>query len=704
MAAFWLFMGLMATPTVSATEPCITGKPGIQIRTSTADIQAKRWDVALDCIIEDPSPEWSGHFSALRGMVYTQTARAPDAVVAFQAALDDPHVLAPLRDVVRFRLGQALSQIEDHEGALTALDGLLVGDMQRAGRLPKPRGVDPAALRWALAEVQQHLGKHQAAIETLKALWTRNPTSALSDAAAAQLQTWGAAIDPATSAGQALIQTRMRTLEKLYRPQEALALREQLPATHSARGAHTFAAAVFKAKDYSRAATLLAALTVRSPDESVLLALAYVRSGDPQSSIQTYRNLSKGTGPVAEISTYKIGYMAFDQQDWPTAIATLRNYLDQFPGGRHTESALWFTGMAQLRRGEMASANESFQRIELDHPASSMRPGAVYWQALTGPDSMREAGLEKVVRLWPETGYAWFASHALGKTFPLKVDDSPTTADIIIDHPDWRIGTTLSQAGQDAWARPHLERLARSAGTLARAQRIALANALIKAGSYRSGKGLVRQWCGKPTAASDLSLIGACWPRPNAERVQGMALDAGLPAYLPFAIMTAESALDPGVTSPAGARGLMQLMPALAEVLHQQLWPDQPFDADKMYAPAYNAELGTTELSHLAERFADVGVIDPLPMVIAGYNGGAEAVERWVKHYQAQPGSALTDWNARPKPDVWAEFIGYSETRKYVRRVLGHLQTYRLAYGDQPDQAPGSSSIGTKAKGSPGDE
>jgi soluble lytic murein transglycosylase-like protein len=97
-------------------------------------------------------------------------------------------------------------------------------------------------------------------------------------------------------------------------------------------------------------------------------------------------------------------------------------------------------------------------------------------------------------------------------------------------------------------------------------------------------------------------------------------------------------------------------------------------------------------------------VIDPLPMVIAGYNGGAEAVERWVKHYQAQPGSALTDWNARPKPDVWAEFIGYSETRKYVRRVLGHLQTYRLAYGDQPDQAPGSSSIGTKAKGSPGDE
>lgn len=179
---------------------------------------------------------------------------------------------------------------------------------------------------------------------------------------------------------------------------------------------------------------------------------------------------------------------------------------------------------------------------------------------------------------------------------------------------------------------------------------------------------------------------------------------AGLPRYLPFAIMTAESALDPSVTSPAGARGLMQLMPTLAEELHRDMWPAQPFNADDMYAPAYNSTLGTTELIRLAEQFSELPLNETLPMVIAGYNGGSEAVSRWVDTYSEQATSSLTDWSQRPIPDVWAEFIGYSETRKYVRRVLGYLQTYMLAYGSQPAQEGASSSSGTKAMGSPGEE
>ena len=90
--------------------------------------------------------------------------------------------------------------------------------------------------------------------------------------------------------------------------------------------------------------------------------------------------------------------------------------------------------------------------------------------------------------------------------------------------------------------------------------------------------------------------------------------------------MTAESALDPAVTSPAGARGLMQLMPELAETLHPDVFPDLSFHPDRLYAPAYNATLGTTELTRLAEQFGDAGMDNPLPLVIAGYNGGPDAV------------------------------------------------------------------------------
>jgi soluble lytic murein transglycosylase-like protein len=108
-----------------------------------------------------------------------------------------------------------------------------------------------------------------------------------------------------------------------------------------------------------------------------------------------------------------------------------------------------------------------------------------------------------------------------------------------------------------------------------------------------------------------------------------------------------------------------------------------------MYSPGYNATLGTTELVRLAEQFGGLAVDNPLPMVIAGYNGGADAVTRWVDGYrESAADTPLTDWEQRPVADVWAEFIGYGETRKYVRRVLGYIQVYRLAYGDPPsDQA-----------------
>ena len=150
----------------------------------------------------------------------------------------------------------------------------------------------------------------------------------------------------------------------------------------------------------------------------------------------------------------------------------------------------------------------------------------------------------------------------------------------------------------------------------------------------------------------------------------------------------------------------MQLMPFLAEELHGSLWPDRPFDPDEMYSATYNATLGTTELIRLAEQFSDLGV-EPLPMVIAGYNGGSDAVGRWIESYQSHSNSSLTNWNQRPIADAWAEFIGYSETRKYVRRVLGFMQTYRLAYGDPPHQAESTSKSnapGIKANGSAGDE
>ena len=93
---------------------------------------------------------------------------------------------------------------------------------------------------------------------------------------------------------------------------------------------------------------------------------------------------------------------------------------------------------------------------------------------------------------------------------------------------------------------------------------------------------------------------------------------------------------------------------------------------DRYRAP-YNAALGTSELGIRHRSLHGLLQGDSLPAVIASYNAGEDAVRRWTD-----------TWSAPPAEDEWAEQVSYTETRRYVKGVLGHLMRYRWVYGDQP--------------------
>jgi soluble lytic murein transglycosylase len=112
-------------------------------------------------------------------------------------------------------------------------------------------------------------------------------------------------------------------------------------------------------------------------------------------------------------------------------------------------------------------------------------------------------------------------------------------------------------------------------------------------------------------------------PRPNrSARVQAhpyrteveqLARRHGLSPNLVSAIMAVESDFDPTAISPKGARGLMQLMPLIAQ--HYRVY--NPFN------PEQNIEGGIRYLSDLLQLFDN-----QLPMAIAAYNGGEGMVRR----------------------------------------------------------------------------
>jgi soluble lytic murein transglycosylase len=126
--------------------------------------------------------------------------------------------------------------------------------------------------------------------------------------------------------------------------------------------------------------------------------------------------------------------------------------------------------------------------------------------------------------------------------------------------------------------------------------------------------------------------------------------------------MRQESGFDPEAVSPARAVGLMQLLPEVARPIADEL--DLPADEAKLKSPPVAIPIAARLLGKLVSRFQG-----QVPLAIAAYNAGAEAVSRWLSR---APGLDL---------DTFVERIPYAETRQYVVRVMGNLARYGYLLG-----------------------
>lgn len=134
----------------------------------------------------------------------------------------------------------------------------------------------------------------------------------------------------------------------------------------------------------------------------------------------------------------------------------------------------------------------------------------------------------------------------------------------------------------------------------------------------------------KPVRPRGLALPSTAYD-PTIERV---ARQNGLSPDLVKAVALVESGLDPQAISPAGAQGLMQLMPATA----------QQYGVTDVFNPLANLEAGARHLRSLLDEFDG-----DLELALAAYNAGSGAVRR----HRGVP--------------------AYAETVNYVRKVQEKL-------------------------------
>ena len=131
-----------------------------------------------------------------------------------------------------------------------------------------------------------------------------------------------------------------------------------------------------------------------------------------------------------------------------------------------------------------------------------------------------------------------------------------------------------------------------------------------------------------------------------------------------YGLIRQESEFNPKAVSWAGARGMMQIMPATGKLIARQ--HRQKYDVNLLTTdPSYNVTLGHAHLHDLLQSFNGSYI-----MTLVAYNAGPGRVKQWIERY-GDPRKGEVD------PVDWVEMIPFSETRHYVKRVLENVQVYR---------------------------
>jgi soluble lytic murein transglycosylase len=162
--------------------------------------------------------------------------------------------------------------------------------------------------------------------------------------------------------------------------------------------------------------------------------------------------------------------------------------------------------------------------------------------------------------------------------------------------------------------------------------------------------------------ANRYTLTKMFYPVPYYDEIAAVCEAWGEEVPLVLAMIQTESNFRPEVTSPKGARGLMQVMPDTGMWMADRMGLAD-FSADLLFEREWNLQIGVAYLAYLRQLFDGDEVL-----AIAAYNAGPTRVRGWLQE-------GVWDGSEASLAD-----IPFKETRDYVRKVLDRLARYQRLY------------------------
>ncbi len=388
------------------------------------------------------------------------------------------------------------------------------------------------------------------------------------------------------------------------------------------------------------------------------LGVALSRRGQAAAAARTWEELVARfpTAPWAARALWALAVHAQRAGRVEAADRWLRVLSARFPRSVLGAQARWQRGWLRYLAGRYEDAERLWREAAAAGPPG-LHAAAAYWAAQSrlrrGLDG--RPLLEQAAR-WPLSYYGQRARQRLGVAALPAPSRGP-----VLSLPRDRFARAEVELAALGFFREAVEEAVEVVrrGPSRFARRIlawARARAADLPGSVAAAESLAGPWAQDPTS-TERGLWELAYPLAHLPAVQRWAALYGVDPYLLLAVMREESRFDPGAVSPAGAVGLMQLLPSAARGI------DPGVGILDLTDPSTNVRLGT---AYLAGRLREFG--GDVVLALVAYNAGPGAARRFLQ----LPASDR---------DEFVERIPYAETRAYVKRVLESYGVYRWLYG-----------------------
>ncbi|MDR1760537.1 MAG: lytic transglycosylase domain-containing protein [Fibrobacter sp.] len=368
-------------------------------------------------------------------------------------------------------------------------------------------------------------------------------------------------------------------------------------------------------------------------------------------AIQTYGILDNpkfGKTPRREWAKFRIGYVYFIQEKYAAAENTFAEAAQQ-PFTWSASAAKMFLGITRLQLGKDSLAKQSFidciQDFPLGYYAHRSRE---LWLEKNPGDSAGIPSLSFKI-LSEDSTLAWIRSKQKNSAPVPGESERLTRVKKFLDAGFTEVAYALYEEARSR----HGNRLdfLYEYGKL-----------FLEAGETTEGYRLARVFQNNADRriflSAPLNVLRFLYPVPYREAVFKRTGDSVIDPYFVYSVMRQESTFDFEIISPAGARGLLQIMPATGVILAKKE-KISPFTPSELFNPYLNIRLGARYLADLYTEYGDY------MYVLGNYNAGPKPAKRW------QAAGKGKSW------DIRAEEISYWETRDYVKRVMGNYVVYQ---------------------------